>query len=406
MTIKKITSDQLRQGMFISDLNCGWNEHPFIRSKFKVTGDETVAKILNAGIKEVYIDTEKGLDVHDAPTQSEVKRDIERDLRKIAETPVPEPRSAYEEELERAGKVKGEATALVKSIMSDVRLGRAIEIDRVQPVVQNITESILRNPGALLGLVHIKDKDDYTFLHSVSVCTLMVAFCRSRGMKGEIVREAGMGGLLHDTGKAKVPDEVLNKPGRLTDEEFAIIRKHPRDGYDILKDIPKISDIVLDITLHHHERCDGTGYPDNLKQHQITMLAQMAAVVDVYDAITADRCYHKGMTPAEGVRKLFEWSKHHFNAEHVQNFMRCVGIYPVGTLVMLESERLALVIEPHPTNMLAPKVKAFFNTRSGTRMTPEIIDLSKGFGAGGGDRILSYEQPAKWGLDLALELGS
>jgi HD-GYP domain-containing protein (c-di-GMP phosphodiesterase class II) len=287
----------------------------------------------------------------------------------------------------------------VRGVMQDARLGKAVELDQVQPVVQSITESILRNPGALVGLLRIKNKDDYTFLHSVSVCTLLVAFCRSVEMDGALIQQAGLGGLLHDTGKALVPDEILNKPGRLTDAEFDIIRKHPQDGHDILEKIPHIGDIPLDITLHHHERMDGSGYPHRLPGKDIGTLAQMAAIVDVYDAITSDRSYHKGMSAAEALRKIYEWSNFHFNPLHVQAFMRCVGIYPVGTLVLLESGRLGVVTEPHDTNMLAPKVKVFFSTRSNTYIQPQVVDLSKPLGMGGGDRILSHESPAQWKLD-------
>jgi HD-GYP domain-containing protein (c-di-GMP phosphodiesterase class II) len=214
-----------------------------------------------------------------------------------------------------------------------------------------------------------------------------------------LTREAGLGGLLHDTGKALVPDEVLNKPGRLTDEEFEIIKKHPKDGYDILLKTPQVGEIPLDITLHHHERMDGSGYPDKLPGDRISTLAQMAAIVDVYDAITADRCYHKGMSAAAALRKIYEWSKFHFNPQHVQAFMRCVGIYPVGTLVLLESGRLAVVTEPHETNLLAPKVNVFFSTKSNTYIKPQEVDLSKPLGAGGGDKIVSHEAPEKWQVD-------
>jgi putative nucleotidyltransferase with HDIG domain len=265
--------------------------------------------------------------------------------------------------------------------------------------VQSVTESILRNPGALTGLLRIKTKDDYTFLHSVSVCALLVAFCHSRGMEADLVREAGLGALLHDTGKALVPDAILNKPGRLTDEEFAIIRRHPEDGYNILRRSPDVSEIALDITRHHHERRDGSGYPMGLVGDDISELAQMAAIVDVYDAITADRCYHKGIPAASALRKLYEWSKHHFNPQYVQEFMRCVGIYPVGTLVLLESGRLAVVVEPHDSNLLAPKVNVFFHARKNVYVKPEMVDLARGLGFGGGDRIVSHEDPARWNVD-------
>jgi HD-GYP domain-containing protein (c-di-GMP phosphodiesterase class II) len=295
--------------------------------------------------------------------------------------------------------IRHQASTLVRTVMQDARLGKAIELDQVQPVVQSITESILRNPGALVGLLRIKNKDDYTFLHSVSVCTLLVAFCRSRNLPADITHQAGLGGLLHDTGKALVPDAILNKPGPLTDEEFAIIKKHPEDGYNILKQSPEIGPIPLDITLHHHERRDGSGYPGKQAEEGISELAQMAAIVDVYDAITADRCYHKGMSAAAALRKIYEWSKFHFNPQYAQEFMRCVGIYPVGTMVLLESGRLGVVVEPHETNLLAPKVNVFFHTKKNVYIKPETVDLSRALGFGGGDKIVGHESPAKWNVD-------
>jgi putative nucleotidyltransferase with HDIG domain len=398
--LKKIDISQLQIGMFIHDMSCNWIDHPFMRNRFLLSSEDEIGKIRAAGIHEIHIDTERGIDIKDAPTVQEVQASIEKELVELAARP-PQiiTRVSFGEELARAKQIKNQAHNLVRGVMQDARLGKAIELDRVEPVVQDITESILRNPGALVGLLRIKTKDDYTFLHSVSVCTLLVAFCRSMNMDAAIIREAGLGGLLHDTGKALVPDDILNKPGRLTDEEFDIMRKHPVDGHNILQQMPGIGEIPLDITLHHHERMDGSGYPDKLPGEKISQLAQMAAVVDVYDAITSDRCYHRGMSAADALRKLYEWSKYHFNPAHVQAFMRCVGIYPVGTLVLLESGRLGVVTEPHETNLLAPTVNVFFSTKSNTYIKPQIVDLSKPLGMGGGDKIVSHESPSKWNVD-------
>jgi len=397
--LKKVDSSQLKVGMYIQDLSCDWMTHPFIRNRFLISSEDEIRKIRQAGIHDVVIDSAKGLDVEDAPTLAEAQAATEREIVELAaKTPVVT-RVSLAEEMQRAVQIRHQASNLVRTVMQDARLGKAIELDQVQPVVQNITESILRNPGALVGLLRIKNKDDYTFLHSVSVCTLLVAFCRSRDLPAEITREAGLGGLLHDTGKALVPDAILNKPGPLTDEEFAIIKRHPEDGYNILKQSPDIGAIPLDITLHHHERRDGSGYPHKQASDQISELAQMAAIVDVYDAITADRCYHKGMSAAAALRKIYEWSKFHFNPQYAQEFMRCVGIYPVGTLVMLESGRLGVVVEPHETNLLAPKVNVFFHAKKNVYIKPETVDLSRGLGFGGGDKIVSHESPAKWNVD-------
>ncbi|MDQ2820934.1 MAG: HD-GYP domain-containing protein [Pseudomonadota bacterium] len=397
--LKKIDSSQLRVGMAIHDLDCGWMEHPFVRSKFKLSSYDEIRKIRAAGIRGVVIDCSKGLDVQDAPTLAEAEATIEAEVLAIAATPGAPKRVTVSDELVRASQIQRQATGLVRTVMQDARLGKVVELDQVAPMVENITSSILRNPGALTGLLRIKTKDDYTFLHSVSVCTLLVAFCNVRGLDAETTYQAGLGGLLHDTGKALVPDDILNKAGALTDEEFAIIKKHPRDGYDILVKSGGMGDIPLDITLHHHERRDGSGYPDKLDQSQISELARMAAIVDVYDAITSDRSYHKGMSPADALRKIFEWSKFHFDPMLAQEFVRCVGIYPVGTMVLLESGRLGVVAEAHETSLLTPKVNVFFNTKTMSYLRPQQIDLSRPDGFGGGDKILRHEVPGKFNVD-------
>jgi HD-GYP domain-containing protein (c-di-GMP phosphodiesterase class II) len=397
--LKKVDSSQLRVGMFIHELDCGWMDHPFVRNRFLLSKDDEIGKILAAGIRGVVIDCGKGLDVAEAPTLSEARVSTEAELTAIVtERPILA-RTTLTEEIGRAAVIRQQASGLVRTVMQDARLGKAVELDKVAPVVENITNSILRNAGALISLSRIKNKDDYTFLHSVSVCTLLVAFCRSRGMDQETVYQAGIGGLLHDTGKALVPDSILNKPSRLTDDEFAIVKRHPRDGYNLLRETAGIGAIPLDITLHHHERRDGSGYPDRQDEHAISELAQMAAIVDVYDAITADRCYHQGMSAAEALRKIFEWSKFHFNPALAQEFIRCVGIYPVGTLVRLESGRLGVVAEPHETSLLTPKVNVFFDANRAAHIPVRSVDLSRPVGSGGADRIVGLEAPEKWKLD-------
>jgi len=398
--IKKIRLDQLKVGMFVHDFNCSWIHHPFLTNCVHITSDTQIEKIVDAGIRTLYIDTDKGLDVDDAPTADEVRAETENALQVLAQTtPSVAIRVSVGEELARAAQIKHRAHQIVRDAMRDARLGRAIELGRVEPVVQEITESILRNPGALIGLLRIKNKDDYTFLHSVTVCTLVVAFCRSACMNADTMHQAGLGGLLHDVGKALVPDEILNKPGKLTEEEFAIVKRHPQDGYEILLKSGTIGDIPLDITLHHHERMDGSGYTKQLPGERISTLAQMVALVDVYDALTSDRCYHKAISAADALRRIFEWRRTEFNADTVQAFMRCVGIYPVGTLVRLQSGRLGVVVEAHETDLLAPKVNVFFSTKSNTYIRPQQIDLSRPLGMGGGDRIMSHESPEKWRVD-------
>ena len=197
------------------------------------------------------------------------------------------------------------------------------------------------------------------------------------------------------------PDYYNFWPATLTDAEFELIKQHPGDGHAVLLDTPGIGAVPLDITRHHHERLDGSGYPDGLQGDSITAMARMAAIVDVYDAITADRCYHQGLPAAEALRKMWEWSASHFDQKLLQGFMRCVGIYPVGSLVRLESGRLGVVVDQNEGALLTPRVRVFFSTRSNAHIPPEVVDLGRKLGHGGGDRIVSAEAPDKWGVDPA-----
>ena len=396
---KRISVEQLRPGMFIHDLNTGWLGHPFARSRFALKDEGQIDQIREAGIRELYIDTARGLDAQGATDTAEVKADIEREILKIGEEePPPLRRVTLDEELDRAGEIQSQARRVVRDMMHDVRLGGQIELDAMEPLVEKMTESILRNSGALLSLGRLKSVDNYTFEHSVSVCALMIAFARTMDLDAAKIREFGLGALLHDVGKAHTPIEILNKPGKFTDAEFAIMKRHPADGHAILKQYPSLSAVPLAIALQHHERMDGSGYPHKRRGEEIAFAAQMAAIVDVYDAISSDRVYHKGLPPAEAVRKIFEWSRHHFNPDLVKVFVRSIGIYPVGALVRLESRKLGWVTEQNPDHLLKPRVKVFFDAERRCALEPVEIDLAAANGSGGGDRIESYEDPRAWGI--------
>ena len=398
--IKKIRVEQLQPGMHIHDMNCDWTEHPFLRGSLKVKNDKEIEKIVSHGIREVYIDTDKGLDAADAPTESEVRAELDHQLIEIAQQAKPVESASLHDELAKSRKVHSEANKIVHNIMQDVRIGKQIELEQVDPIVEQMTRSIFRNKDALLSLCRIKQKDDYTFLHSVSIGALLISFARALDFDRSVIQLLGVGGMLHDIGKMKVPDEILNKPGKLTDQEFDTMKSHVVHSRDILSQTPGIAQISLDVAAQHHERFDGTGYPLGLKGPEMSIYGQMASIVDVYDAITSDRCYHKGMEPTVALRKLFEWSKFHFNPELVHAFVRTIGIYPVGTLVMLESGKIGIVVEQHENNLAQPLVRIVFNARKGYYLAPEDIDLSKPLGMGGGDRIVSHESPAKWGIDV------
>lgn len=397
--IKKIDIAQLIPGMYIHDLNCSWMDHPFATNRFTVK-DETVAQELRGiGVHELYIDTGKGLDIAEAKTQEEVSDEIHEQILHIAEEqPAPITAVSLAEEAHRAKKLHGEANRIVKGIISDIRLGRQIEMEKVEPLVENMVDSIFRHQDALIPLARLKTHDEYTFQHSVSVCALMVAFARGLKLSRDIIKEIAIGALLHDVGKAKVPDSILNKPAKLTDAEFAKMKSHVVQSIIILQNTPGISQIALDVAGQHHERFDGTGYPNKLKGDEISLYGQMGAIVDVYDAITSERVYHKGMPPTEALKKLLEWSKFHFSPEMVQTFIRTLGIYPSGSLVRLGNNRLGVVLEQNTEKMLQPRVKVFYHAEKRHYLPPEEIDLAR---PGCQDKIISHESFEKWGIDPA-----
>jgi len=395
--IKKIDAKQLKIGMYIHDLSCDWMSHPFLISQFKLKSEAEIEKIINAGIHDVYIDTSKGLDAANAPTEDEVKRDLHAEMLQLAgEKPAPQIRLTVAEEMERARQIKSQAHQLVRNVMQDARLGKAVELEQVEPVVESITESILRNSGALIGLMRIKNKDDYTFMHCVAVGTFMIALGKQLGMSDDELVDAGTAGLLHDVGKCLVPLDVLNKPGRLTAAEFDVIREHPMRGYRMLRDAGFQDSVALEVVLHHHERLDGKGYPDQLKGDEVTRLARMGAVVDVYDAMGSDRCYRKADPPTSVLKLLLSESGSHFDPVIVHSFIKSLGIYPNGSLVRLHSGRLAVVMEQHPEQALMPKVRVFYSTKSKMPVPTLDLDLS----VERGDPIVGYEDPYEWGFDL------
>ncbi|TCS72659.1 putative nucleotidyltransferase with HDIG domain [Sulfuritortus calidifontis] len=396
--IKKVAVSQLKSGMYIHDLNCGWMDHPFLTNQFPIKDDATLRTLGTLGIREVYIDTAKGLDVGDAPTEHEVKQEIAQTMEAIANEPALPMPVSLEQEIGRARALHKEANQITKNMLKDLRLGKQIEVEKVEPLVEGMIDSIFRNPNAILPLGRLKDHDSYTFQHSVSVCTLMIAFSRGLKLERPIIKEIAMGALLHDVGKAKVPDEILNKPAKLTDAEFDKMKSHVVQSIIILQNTPGITKVMLDVAGQHHERFDGTGYPNKLKGEQISLYGQMGAIVDVYDAITSERVYHKGMPAPAAMAKLLEWSKFHFNPELVRAYIKAVGIYPTGSLVRLESGRLGIVIEQHPEKMLQPVVKAFYSAKKQHYLPPEVIDLAK---PSCQDRIVGHESFETWGIDAA-----
>jgi putative nucleotidyltransferase with HDIG domain len=400
--LKRISVKDMKLGMFICEFCGSWMEHPFWKTKFLLTDENDRRTIIDSGIKELWIDTDLGADIEENRT-AKLKEEVEQEtefLLKAAGSAKKIEKTTMEDEVKLAAKLCSKSKTAVISMFNDARLGKAIEVGAAQELVEEISSSVMRNAHALISLARLKNADEYTYMHSVAVCALMIALARQLNLPEATVRDAGLAGLLHDIGKIGIPDKILNKPGKLTDEEFAAVKSHPEIGAQVLLEGNQVGAMVMDVVLHHHEKMDGTGYPHGLKGDHISLYAKMGAVCDVYDAITSNRPYKKGWPPAESIRKMAEWSKGHFDEAVFQAFVKTVGIYPTGSLVRLESGKLGVVTEQHQTSLLTPKVKIFYSVKTKSPIIQETIDLSVLVGK---DKIIGRESPEDWGfknLDL------
>ncbi|MDO9477898.1 MAG: HD-GYP domain-containing protein [Pseudohongiella sp.] len=400
--IKRIPVSELKLGMFVQELHGSWLKHPFWKTKFLLEDIEDLSLLKTCGIAEVSIDLDKSISTPGRLPKAETSPEtvhVVTAARSARPAPKPGP-VTMQAEVARAQELCNQSKKAVTDMFREARMGKAISMDTAHEVVDQITASVERHPQALITLARLKTSDDYTYMHSVAVCAMMISLAKEIGMTAEEIRLAGAAGLLHDVGKMAVPDLILNKPGALTDSEFVIIKSHPVKGAEILTLAGGVESEVIDVCLHHHEKVDGSGYPHGLKQDEISRFARMGAICDVYDAITSNRPYKKGWGPAESIQRMAQW-KGHFDPELLKAFIKAIGIYPIGSLVRLSSQRLAVVIEQNEGQMLKPKVKAFFSLRSSLPIAQSVIDLSA---PGIDDRIEARESPEKWNFPYLNDL--
>ncbi|MBU0590177.1 MAG: HD-GYP domain-containing protein [Gammaproteobacteria bacterium] len=404
--LKRISVQQLTLGMHIKEFCGSWMEHPFWRSGFLLEDPKDIKRIHGSSIQEVWIDVGKGVDVpqgEPAVLEKQAHAQAEQALGSIKPAPQEPVAVSVADEIAQASRICAQSKQAVMLMFQEARMGKVVDTATAQNLVKDISASVSRNAGALISLARLKTADDYTYMHSVAVCAMMVALARQLGLSEAETRSAGLAGLLHDLGKAMMPMQVLNKPGKLTDAEFIIIKSHPLEGHAMLLKVPDIDPIALDVCLNHHEKVDGSGYPKALKADEISLFAKMGAVCDVYDAITSNRPYKAGWDPAESLRKMAEWADGHFDRQVFQAFVKSLGIYPIGSLVRLSSGRIAVVMEQTARSLTMPRVKVFFSTKSDMRIPPEIVDLSS---PGCREKIASREDPHQWPFKDINELWS
>lgn len=299
-------------------------------------------------------------------------------------------KASFVQEKRRAQAIVSAAKQRIGNAFDDARFGRALNVEELWPLVSGINASIERHPGALMGVTRLKDRHEYTYLHSVAVCGLMIGLARKMRIDPGLHHDIGLAGLLHDIGKARVPTSILDKPGTLNLDEQSVIRQHSLWGYEMLISGSKLPEIALDVCLHHHERLDGAGYPDSRSGQNISIYARMAAICDVYDAVTSARVYKAAWSPAEALEYLAE-NPGQFDPAIVSPFSAMIGIFPVGSMVRLTSNRLAVVLESSDPDEMTPPVSPFFCIDTKQSLSFRRIDSAI-------DPIVGIEMPSRWNL--------
>ncbi|MBY5963530.1 HD-GYP domain-containing protein [Marinobacter nauticus] len=360
----RLPVDLLQPGMKVVKLDRPWTEVPVLFQGFTLQ-TEAEARVLRQYCAWVLVEDEAE---RLAPILAQIPHLKQRTTEPLQET------RTLEQELPRAADTWSRTQQFVEKLIRGIEQHNDLELASARPLIRSCVDSVKANASAMFWMARIKNRDAYTAEHCLRVAIFTVAFARFLGLPEDDLEVAGMCGLLHDIGKLRVPDEILNKPGPLSPQEYEVMRKHTTLGHELLKQDPSLDPIISDVTLHHHERIDGRGYPQQLPEWQISRFARLIAIVDAYDAMTSDRCYRDGMSPADAVRILYKNRAQQFDADMVEAFIRMIGIYPPGSLVELNTGEVALVVSTHPGRKLKPKVEILLDNNKHP-ITPRVMDL-------------------------------
>ena len=408
---KKIPVSKLIVGMYVDGIGKDWMKHDFLRNSFLIKDEETLKKLKASDLTEITIDTSRGKDIPESLPEQKVEAEPDSDPKesyleesKDTAANAPEPKKPLFPEttaadIKQAKKAFAMASKVVNDLMNDVRSGKALNKNKAEDSAEEIVKSIDSSPHTLTAVTRIKNRDEYTFQHSVGVATLLAGFAKEVGeFSLDQIQEITVGGIIHDIGKVNTPDSILNKPEKLTDEEFVIMRQHVDHSRDILQENGGFTTMQLDISLMHHEKPDGSGYPLGLKSEQISEIGGMAAIIDVYDALSTKRVYKEAWEPSQALKSMVGWGPGAFNQPLLMQFIRYLGVYPVGTWVLLHSGKIGFVLLLNE-NKLKPVVQLKLDLKS-RRLLNQTIDLS----AQTDDFIEHVASPSQYGLDDDFEL--
>ncbi len=402
LEVVKVNTADLQAGMYVSGLDRPWLEVPFPVQGFRVDGPEDIMR-LQQYCQYVFIDTVKS-----AHQPTAVKHAVPRSRKSVQEI-FPGRRlkkyqdsTGWTDEYPRAKAAVDELAVTVGTIFDQVATGGALDVLKVRKSVDPMIDSITRNPDACIWLARMKQQDSYTYQHSVGASIWAVALGRQLGLPRADLRSLAIGGLLFDVGKLGVPADLLQATRKLSDEEFAQVRNHVNRGVDMIQSSGLMNRDVLDMVAHHHERHDGSGYPQGLAGDKIPIYARIAAIVDCYDAITSHRSYARAIPPSVAIKMLYEWRDIEFQAELIEEFIQAVGIYPAGTLVELSSGEVAVVVAEYRTRRLRPRVMVLLDADKQPLADLKMIDMLNQTTTEDGQPldIVNSLEPEAYGIDM------
>ena len=365
--IEKMHVSGLQVGMYVSKLDVDWLETPFLYQGFLIESVYDIEQ-LERYCKYVWIDKE--------PPRENLRR-----LKIINKTLSSKPKKNYtnkatmSQEYSQSHQVFSASRRKIKSLLEDATFGNAIDTESAKETVQHCVTSVLRNPNAMLWMSKIRGADEYTSEHCLNVCVLAIAFGRHLGKDEEELEELGLCGLLHDVGKMRVPNEILHKPGKLTPKEWKIMQAHTVHGRNLLMSSEADMGQTVEVAYSHHERIDGAGYPRRLESQQISEYSKIIAIVDAYDAMTANRCYSAAITPSLAIRNIYNDRGTHFDETLALQFIKTIGLYPPGCIVELANGSIGIVLERHSRFQHLPLVLLVLNENKET-VKNRIVDLS------------------------------
>lgn len=401
--LKQIPISELIVDMYVAEI-IEVPDRPMPKKKKGMIRDSRIiSKFIEIGIEQVVIDTDKGLDIVDIDSANDAKARQEKFSNALEEN-LEELNKQFSTtqhsltlEWKNAKEIFKTSASIISETILSIQSGEKINAEYFDQAAKAISRSIMRNKDALTWLGKVRDQDSYLFEHSVNTATLMGIFAQAYGLPIIEVEECITGALLHDLGEAQINQELLTRAGPLSSKEYEEVKRHVKIGSQLIKHLPDVSDISMRIVEEHHERMDGSGYPLGLKGEEISLYGRMFAIVDTYDAVTNKRCYKEAIPSSFGMRTLLELSKTHFDEALVHQFIKCMGVYPTGSLVRLNNGMLAVVIAQNFISPIKPLVKVIYSTKSNAYIEPKMIDLTK---TTLDLKIVKYEDPNDYKISI------